>query len=119
VWYIVPAVARLVGKLRTAPALGRRRHRAAEREKSIHRAALRIFRQKGYHAASMQNIADAVGLYKGSLYYYVSSKEELLLRVFEGRADQVLGDLRATAGGAGTSTEQLRAMVRAYVLGVL
>ena len=110
---------RLVGRARGKPAVGRRRHRSAEREKSIRAAALRIFRQKGYHAASMQNIADAVGLYKGSLYYYVSSKEELLVRLFEGRADQVLGEIRDTAGGTGTCTERLRAMVRAYVLGVL
>ena len=114
-------MARLVGSV-SAPTLGRRRQRqrrSAEREKSIRAAALRIFRQKGYHAASMQNIADAVGLYKGSLYYYVSSKEELLVRLFEGRADQVLGELRAITYATGTSTEQLRAMVRAYVLGVL
>jgi len=111
-----PPVARLVGV--SAPTLGRRRQRrSAAREKSIRAAALRIFRQKGYHAASMQNIADAVGLYKGSLYYYVSSKEELLVRLFEGRADQVLGDLRAIT--TGTCTDQLRAMVHAYVLGVL
>ena len=112
-------MARLAGKVRSEPALGRRRRRrSAEREKAIRAAALRIFRQKGYHAASMQNIADAVGLYKGSLYYYVSSKEELLVRLFEGRAEQVLGEIRA-ASGTGTRTEQLRAMVRAYVLGVL
>jgi AcrR family transcriptional regulator len=113
-------MARLVGRARKAPALGRpRQHRSAEREKSIRAAALRIFRKKGYHAASMQNIADAVGLYKGSLYYYVSSKEELLVRLFEGRAEQVLGEIRDAAAATGTCTEQLRAMVRAYVLGVL
>jgi AcrR family transcriptional regulator len=113
-------MARVVGRVRRAPALGRRRQRrSAEREKSIRAAALRIFRQKGYHAASMQNIADAVGLYKGSLYYYVSSKEELLVRLFEGRADQVLVDIRAITDRTGTCTDQLRAMVRAYVLGVL
>ena len=114
-----PPVARLVGRLSAPTLVRRRQRRSAEREKSIHAAALRIFRQKGYHAASMQNIADAVGLYKGSLYYYVSSKEELLVRLFEGRADQVLGELRVITDGTGTCTEQLRAMVRAYVLGVL
>ena len=36
--------------------------RAAVRETAIRAAALRIFRRKGYHAASMQEIADAVGL---------------------------------------------------------
>jgi AcrR family transcriptional regulator len=96
-----------------------RRRRSAEREKSIRAAALRIFREKGYHATSMQDIADAVGLYKGSLYYYVSSKEELLVRSFEGRAEEVLGEIGAVADGPGTSTERLRAIVRTYVLGVL
>jgi AcrR family transcriptional regulator len=67
----------------------------------------------------MQNIADAVGMYKGSLYYYVSSKEERLVRLFEGRSERVLGELRAAAGETDTSTDQLRAIVRAYVLGVL
>jgi AcrR family transcriptional regulator len=112
-------MAGLVGRVRRAPVRGRRQRRSAEREKSIRAAALRIFRQKGYHAASMQNIADAVGLYKGSLYYYVSSKEELLVRLFEGRADQVLVDIRAITLRTGSCTDQLRAMVRAYVLGVL
>lgn len=97
----------------------RRRMRAADRELAIRAAALRIFREKGYHAASMQDIADAVGLYKGSLYHYVSSKEELLIRLFEGRAEQVLREIDAVASGPGTPSERLRGSVRTYVLGVL
>ncbi len=93
--------------------------RAADRETAIRAAALRFFRQKGYHATSMQDIADAVGLYKGSLYYYVSSKEELLVRLFEGRAEHVLAEIDVAAAGPGTARDTLRAMVRAYVLGVL
>lgn len=49
----------------------------------IFEAATRIFREKGYHATSMQDIAEAVGLLKGSLYHYISSKQELLLRISE------------------------------------
>jgi AcrR family transcriptional regulator len=97
----------------------RRRMRAADRELAIRTAALRIFREKGYDAASMQDIADAVGLYKGSLYHYVSSKEELLIQLFEGRAGQVLREIDAVASGPGTPSERLRGSVRAYVLGVL
>lgn len=67
----------------------------------------------------MQDIADAVGLYKGSLYYYVSSKEELLVRVFEGRAQEVLSQIDAVASRPEPPRERLRAMVRTYVLGVL
>ena len=109
-----------VAAVGAARRLGRRRKpRAAEREKAIRAAALRIFRQKGYHAASMQDIADAVGLYKGSLYYYVASKEELLVQLFEGRGEQVLSDIAAAAAGAEDARGKLRAIVRAYVLGVI
>ena len=93
--------------------------RAAERQTAIRAAALRFFRRKGYLATSMQDIADAVGLYKGSLYYYVSSKEELLVQLFEGRAEQVLGEIETAASTPGTAKDRVRAMVRAYVLGVL
>jgi AcrR family transcriptional regulator len=113
-------VAGVVGRVRAVPARGRRRQRrSAEREKAIRAAALRIFRQKGYHAASMQNIADAVGLNKGSLYYYISSKEELLVRLFQGRAEQVLREMDIASSRPGTARERLSAIVRAYVLGVL
>jgi AcrR family transcriptional regulator len=41
-------------------------------------AAARLFAEKGYEATSIGDIAEAVGLLKGSLYYYAPSKEELL-----------------------------------------
>ena len=97
----------------------RRGRKATERETAIRAAALRIFRRKGYHATSVREIADAAGLNKGSLYYYISSKEELLVRLFEGRAEQVLRDIDAAASGLTTASGRLRAIVRTYVLGVL
>jgi len=42
-----------------------------------------LFKEKGYHNTSMQDLADALGLQKGSLYYYIESKEELLRRLLE------------------------------------
>src|SRR5258708_310262 len=41
-------------------------------------AAAKLFAEKGYEATSIGDIAEAVGLLKGSLYYYAPSKEELL-----------------------------------------
>jgi iron-sulfur cluster repair protein YtfE (RIC family) len=41
-------------------------------------AAAKVFRTKGYHAATVQDIADEVGILKGSLYHHVKSKEDLL-----------------------------------------
>ncbi len=41
-------------------------------------AAANVFRKKGYHNASISDIAESVGMLKGSLYYYIESKDELL-----------------------------------------
>lgn len=56
----------------------------AEREDQLLETATRLFKEKGYHNTSMQDLADALGMQKGSLYYYIESKEELLRRLLEG-----------------------------------
>jgi AcrR family transcriptional regulator len=64
--------------------------RRAAREDQLLEAATFLFKEKGYHNTSMQDLADALGVQKGSLYYYIDSKEELLRRLLE-RATSVLG----------------------------
>ncbi|WP_018130137.1 TetR/AcrR family transcriptional regulator [Effusibacillus pohliae] len=54
---------------------------AINKYEEIAQAAIKLFKQKGYHATSVQDIADEVGLQKGSLYHYISSKEELLMKI--------------------------------------
>jgi AcrR family transcriptional regulator len=44
-------------------------------------AAAKLFKEKGYHATTIQDVADEVGMLKGSLYYHIKSKEELLYLV--------------------------------------
>jgi AcrR family transcriptional regulator len=46
-------------------------------------AAAQIFSEKGYHAASMQDIARAVNLQKASLYHHISGKQEILLELLD------------------------------------
>lgn len=46
-------------------------------------AAARVFHAKGYEATSIQDIADEVGILKGSLYYYISSKEDVLFEMLQ------------------------------------
>jgi AcrR family transcriptional regulator len=48
------------------------------RWEDIVNAAGKIFEQKGYQAASLQDIASEVGILKGSMYYYIKTKEDLL-----------------------------------------
>ncbi len=57
---------------------------------SILLAAAQIFSEKGFHAASMQDIAEAVSLQKGSLYYHVSSKQEILVELLDQALDLLI-----------------------------
>src|SRR5207248_7046887 len=45
--------------------------------------AAELFATKGYAATSIQDIADAVGILKGSLYHYINTKEDLLVSVVD------------------------------------
>lgn len=47
----------------------------------IIKVAARVFKEKGYHAATVQDIASEVGMLKGSLYYHIQGKEQLLAEV--------------------------------------
>jgi AcrR family transcriptional regulator len=51
---------------------------ALSKEQEIIAVAARLFKEKGYRATTLEDIAVAVGMLKGSLYYYIQSKEELL-----------------------------------------
>src|SRR5688572_7080453 len=57
--------------------------KSQKRWASILETATDLFREKGFYASSMQDISDAVGIKKGSLYYYVRSKEELLFEILK------------------------------------
>jgi TetR/AcrR family transcriptional regulator, cholesterol catabolism regulator len=54
-----------------------------DRREEIIDAAVQLFHQQGYANTSMQDIANAVGLLKGSLYYHIAGKEELLFEIHE------------------------------------
>ncbi|HBL28823.1 MAG TPA: TetR/AcrR family transcriptional regulator [Acidobacteria bacterium] len=62
-----------------APEVGSEVHK--ERNRTVLETAARVICEKGYEAASVQDIADACGLTKAGLYYYIRSKEDLLLEI--------------------------------------
>lgn len=72
---------------------------ARPREAELHAAATRLFRLRGYHATSMRDLGEALGMHRGSLYHYITGKDELLwailnraLDVLEARVVPVLED---------------------------
>ena len=51
------------------------------RDREVLKAATGVFYRRGYADATVQDVADSLGMLKGSLYYYIKSKEELLYRL--------------------------------------
>ncbi len=78
-------------------------------------AAATIFRRKGFHGASMQDIADAVGLQKATLYHHVHSKQEILLELLDRALDLLIADLEAIAAQEGSAAGKLRQAIRSYL----
>lgn len=68
------------------------------RDQNVMEAAIAVMSERGYAATSVQEIADRVGVLKGSLYHYFSSKEELLFRVLSeshAQSDKIAEEVRA------------------------
>lgn len=58
---------------------------------------MKCFAQKGYHATSIQEIADVLGIAKGSLYFYFKSKEHVLISAFEHYYDLMTREMLSLA----------------------
>jgi AcrR family transcriptional regulator len=81
----------------------------------ILQAAAQAFRQKGYHAASMQDIADAVQLQKASLYHHVEGKQDILLAILDHALDLLIADLEEVVFTDLPPDQKLRRAMHAYV----
>ncbi|MCI0519897.1 MAG: TetR/AcrR family transcriptional regulator [Chloroflexi bacterium] len=78
-------------------------------------AAAQIFRQKGFHAASMQDIAQAVNLQKASLYHHVTSKQDILLALLDRALDMLIQQIEAILVQPFSADQKLRLAIHAYL----
>jgi len=87
------------------------------RREEIIRAAAILFRRQGFDATSMQDIAAAVGMLKGSLYYHFASKEELLNEVVNRGVDRLLAGAEPIFASPDLGPrEKLRQLIRNHLL---
>jgi AcrR family transcriptional regulator len=77
-------------------------------------AAAQVFRQKGFHGASMAEIAEAVNLQKASLYHHVSSKQEILLELLDRALVMLTEGMTAVMAQPVPADEKLRLAMRSY-----
>jgi len=78
-------------------------------------AAAAIFSQKGYHAASMQDIAHAVQLRKASLYHHVDSKQDILLALLDRALDLLIAEMEQVIAQSLPPDKKLRLATRNYL----
>lgn len=81
----------------------------------ILRAAARVFRTKGYHAARIQDIADALHMQKGSLYYYIETKEDLLKGLVEDILEQSVELLSNIQDTTHTPAEKVKLCIASHM----
>ena len=85
------------------------------RRLEILKSAAAAFRRRGYHGASVDQIARALRMTKGNLYYYFRDKEEILYVLHDWSLDLLLERLREVEKSGAEPAEKLRALVRAFV----
>lgn len=78
-------------------------------------AAAQIFSEKGFHAASMQDIARSVNLQKASLYHHVSSKQEILLDLLDRALDILIDRIGEVVSQSGPPEEKLPQAIQIYL----
>jgi len=109
----------------TAAHLPHRRRRKSRRPRNLDpnadtrvdilKSAAKAFRKLGYHGATVEQIAAALHMKKGNLYYYYKNKEEILFACHQYSLDGLLRLLDEVQASALAPDEKLRRLVGAFV----
>jgi AcrR family transcriptional regulator len=88
---------------------------APDRRVEILKSAAAAFRRRGYHGASVDEIASALEMTKGNLYYYFRNKEEILFACHDYSLDALLDLMTQVEAEALSPDEKLRKLVLAFI----
>jgi len=91
----------------------RRRDRESKRD-AVLKAAVRLFNEKGFHATSVDDIAQALGVTKPVIYHYIGSKDQVLFHCVEVGLSQLLDAAEKSHEVAGNGRERLAAFLKLY-----
>jgi len=88
---------------------------ASDRRIEILKSAAAAFRRRGYHGASVDEIASALEMTKGNLYYYFKNKEEILFACHDYSLDLLLKLMADVQVESSSPEAKLRRLVLAFV----
>ena len=85
----------------------------------ILKSAAAAFRKLGYHGATVEQIASALRMKKGNLYYYFRNKEEILFACHQYSLDRLLALLEEVQHSGAAPEEKLRRLIVTFVHTIL
>jgi AcrR family transcriptional regulator len=88
---------------------------SADRRIEILKSAAAAFRRRGYHGASVDEIASALEMTKGNLYYYFKNKEDILFACHDYSLDLLLTLMADVQAEESSPEAKLRRLVLAFV----
>ncbi len=94
---------------------GKRQQRADRNRKKLLNAAMRVFSQKGYHKATLDEICKRASLGKGTVYQYFSNKKGLFLGVADSRLTELGSSIAEAVDGIEDDVARLQTAISAYV----
>jgi AcrR family transcriptional regulator len=81
--------------------------------------ACALFARKGYFATSIREIAGAMGIQKASLYYYISSKDDLIYQISKTAMENVRACVESALAQVSGAEERLYTFIASHVAGLL
>jgi AcrR family transcriptional regulator len=92
----------------------RSKKNSTKKEIIIEKAA-RLFREKGFGAASMRDIAETVGVEAASLYNHIQSKSEILQAICFKVANEFIAHLEAVEASAELTLKKMETIIRFHI----
>ena len=96
--------------------VSRREKRMSRRRREILEVAARLFSSVGYEETTLEMIADELGLSKPGLYYYIRSKEDVLVQLHGDVIQSIINRVQANISQQMTPDERLRRLIVAHTI---
>lgn len=93
----------------------RTRQKKDAKRTAMMQAAVRVFAEKGYHAATVRDVVSAADVAIGTFYFYFPDKETLFVHLYEETADFLLQAIQQAINSRATFARQVQAGIQAYV----
>ncbi|NLH50856.1 MAG: TetR/AcrR family transcriptional regulator [Myxococcales bacterium] len=95
--------------------LSKGRNSTKDKHERILRAAIKVFAKNGFHNSKISQIAKEAGVADGTIYLYFKNKDDILIKLFEERLDDVNNRFQEVLDGIADPEEKLRTFIAMHI----